>query len=106
MKYIFIGGKYDGYQLERAEQDEAEEKDGKITFSECRCNEFPSASYEHKHHYRLRCVVNIGAEVSYFEHGLIAPTTLGQVTAFSGLQNFSQGQLQQRAGIGLFGLLG
>ena len=102
MKYIFIGGKYDGYQLERAEQDEAEEKDGKITFSEWRCCEFPSASYKHKHHYRLRCIVNIGAEVSYFEYMPILPTNLGQ----NALGHDFQNQLQQRAGIGLFGLLG
>ena len=60
MRTFFIGGEYDGYQMNRRATKT-------ITFNTWKCYDSPNRPVNVKHSYRLKCIINLGYQVAYYQ---------------------------------------
>ncbi len=105
MKAIFIGGLLDKYRKNVSEDDQ------NFTFMINKCDTFPSRGYQQKWEYKLRCVVNIGEPIAYFQH-YTKPVFAAPLRENGDLRSSLQGIAQQQTagdryiglGLGVFGL--
>lgn len=98
MKAIFIGGLLDKHRKIVSEDDKC------FVFTINKCDTFPSRGYKEKWEYILRCVVNIGEPIAYYQY--VKPVVKAISESYERGANLAQvaqqAGLQQQAGLNIF----